>query len=124
MQTGPLVLHPADGRGEFATGERCHVVELLNRPGVPAVSLARARVEPGVTTQLHALDVLEVYVILEGTGEMDAGDGRSLSVGPGDAVEIPAGTPQRIRNTGATDLVFLCLCLPRFTLEGYAALGA
>jgi mannose-6-phosphate isomerase-like protein (cupin superfamily) len=124
VTNAPLRLIPASGRGEFETAERCHIAELLNDPAVGAVSLARARVEPGVTTQLHALDVREIYVILSGAGEMDAGDGgAALTVGPGDAVDIPAGTAQRIRNTGKSDLVFLCLCLPRFRPEGYTALG-
>ncbi|HUG62543.1 MAG TPA: cupin domain-containing protein [Methylomirabilota bacterium] len=124
MTNAPLRLIPASGRGEFETAERCHITELLNDPSVGAVSLARARVEPGVTTQLHALDVREIYVVLDGAGEVDSGDGApALTVGPGDAVEIPAGTAQRIRNTGTTDLVFLCLCLPRFRPEGYTALA-
>jgi mannose-6-phosphate isomerase-like protein (cupin superfamily) len=37
-------------------------------------------------------------------------------------VVIPAGTPQQIENTGTTDLVFLCVCSPRFRQEGYEAL--
>jgi mannose-6-phosphate isomerase-like protein (cupin superfamily) len=122
MPSSPLVLIPAGGRGEFPTAERCHITELLNDPSVAAVSLARARVEPGVTTQLHALDVREIYIVLEGSGVMDAGDGIDVAVGPGDCVDIPAGCAQRIRNTGAADLVFLCLCLPRFQPEGYVAL--
>lgn len=123
MTEGPLRLIPARGAGEFATEERCHITELLNDPSVGAVSLARARVEPGVTTQLHALDVEETYIVEAGAGAMDAGDGRELGVGPGDCVVIAAGTPQRIRNVGDTDLVFLCLCRPRFRPDGYTALG-
>ncbi len=124
MPESPLRLIPASGRGEVSTGERCHIAELLNDPAVPGVSLARARVEAGVTTQLHALDVREVYIVERGAGVMDAGDGVEVRVGPGDCVDIPAGAAQRIRNDGPGDLVFLCLCLPRFTPEGYAPLGA
>ena len=108
---------------EFPTGERCHITELMNDADVPQLSLARARVEPGVTTQLHALDVREIYVILSGHGVMDTGDGEALEVGPGDCVDIPAGADQRIRNTGDRDLVFLCLCAPRFTPACYRATG-
>lgn len=107
---------------EFWTGERCWILELLNEAGSPGLSIARARVEPGVTTELHALDVREVYVILEGSGEMDTGAGAPLSVRPGDLVDIPAGAAQRICNTGGTDLVFLCVCTPRFTPTGYTDL--
>jgi mannose-6-phosphate isomerase-like protein (cupin superfamily) len=121
--TTPLKLIPSSGRGEFATNERCHITELLNDPAIAAVSLTRARVEPGVTTQLHALDVREIYVVIDGAGEMDSGDGVAVPVRPGDSVVIEVGTPQRITNTGTSDLVFLCLCLPRFRPAGYTALG-
>ncbi len=107
---------------EFSTGERCHVTEFLNDPRVPGVSLARARVEPGVSTQLHALAVREIYLILSGVGRMEDGTGRSVPVGPGDCVDIPAGAAQRIVNIGTEDLLFLCLCTPRFEDDGYVAL--
>ena len=32
---------------------------------------------------------------------------------------IPAGTAQQITNTGPEDLVFLCVCTPRFTPNCY-----
>lgn len=112
-----------DGRGEFATGERCYIQELLNHPSVDAFSLARARVEPGVTTQLHALSVREVYIVLSGHGEMAGGEDQRFPIGPGDAVDIPAEAPQQVTNTGTEDLVFLCLCAPRFDASSYTALG-
>lgn len=111
---------PAD---EKSTGERCHITEILNHPSLPAFSLARARVEPGVTTQLHALSVREIYIVLSGEGEVSGGTGQSFRIGPGDAVDIPAGAPQQVANTGTTDLVFLCACLPGFTAESYTPLG-
>jgi mannose-6-phosphate isomerase-like protein (cupin superfamily) len=43
-------------------------------------------------------------------------------VGPGAIVVIPAGTPQQITNPGTTDLVFHCICTPRFTPGCYEAL--
>jgi Mannose-6-phosphate isomerase len=70
---------------------------------------------------LHALDVDETYVITAGEGWMELG-GVGFSVRAGDAVAIPAGTAQRIRNTGAGELVFLCLCVPRFRPDGYTPL--
>ena len=36
--------------GEFHTPERCWVTELANHASDPAVSVARIRVEPDVTT--------------------------------------------------------------------------
>jgi mannose-6-phosphate isomerase-like protein (cupin superfamily) len=114
-------LTPGGGLQEFPTSERCFITEFLNHPSRPDVSLARARVEPGVVTELHALDVEETYVIEAGGGMVEVGGDR-FRVRPGDSVRIPEGTPQRIENDGTTDLVFLCLCRPRFRPEGYAGL--
>ena len=100
---------------EFYTDERVYITELLNAEQSPGVSLAVARVESGVTTQLHALrGVDEIYIIREGSGVVEVNH-VAQPVKIGDKVLIAAGTPQRITNTGAGDLVFYCLCLPRFT---------
>lgn len=106
---------------EFWTGERCYISELVNDESWPEFSIARTRVEPGVTTQLHALGVHEVYVIESGTGLMTVGDDAPFSVGPGDTVSIPKDVAQSIENTGADDLVFLCVCAPRFSQECYTS---
>ncbi len=116
-------LTPGGDLREFGTSERCFITELLNHPTRPDVSLARARVTPGVVTELHALDVEETYVIEMGSGMMEVG-GNRFRVSPGDSVRIPRGMAQRIENDGAADLVFLCLCHPRFRPEGYASLEA
>ena len=109
--------------GEFHTAEGCHIRELLNDARVPQTSLATARVEAGVTTALHRVSVQEWYVIVAGSGVMTVGGEEPFPVGPGDTVAIPAGVAQCIRNTGGTDLVFHCICQPRFRPECYEALG-
>jgi mannose-6-phosphate isomerase-like protein (cupin superfamily) len=43
-------------------------------------------------------------------------------VHPGDVVVIPAGTQQQITNEGTSDLVFYCVCSPRFTPGSYTSL--
>jgi mannose-6-phosphate isomerase-like protein (cupin superfamily) len=110
-----------DPASEELTAERCFVLESWNDGDDPAVSIARARVEPGVTTQLHSLDVDERYLIVAGSGQVEAGELQE-EVGPGDVVVIPAGVPQRIANKTDEDLVFYCICTPRFRPEGYSAL--
>lgn len=112
----------ASGGTEFPTRERLHITERLNDPAIPAMSVADARVEPGITTELHSLTVDEWYLIQRGTGLMEVGGDASFNVGPGDTVIIPAGMSQRIRNTGDRDLCFQCICLPRFTPARYEAL--
>ena len=107
---------------EFWTTERCYISELVNDAAWPEFSIARTRVEPGITTQLHALSVHEVYVIESGTGLMTVGDEAPFSVAAGDIVAIPKQVPQRIKNTGTSDLSFLCVCTPRFSQECYTSL--
>jgi len=105
---------------EFATPERCFIVETLSQP---SLSVARARVEPGVTTAWHSVDgTIERYVMAEGRGRMCIGDEPPQEVGPGDLVTIPAGVRQRISNIDDRDLIFYCLCTPRFEQKNYRAL--
>ena len=108
---------------EFFTDERCHILETWNDARDPGISVARARVEPGVTTELHVLDgVVERYLVTQGTGEMELDGQVTGLVGPGDFVYIPAGVPQRVRNTGAEDLVFYCICTPAWREGVYRSL--
>ena len=105
---------------EWYTDERCHIRELSNTADDPDLSIAQARVTPGVVTRWHRLTgVTERYVILEGQGRMEVGDLPPRTLRPGDVVLIPPGCRQRIANTGGTDLIFLALCSPRFTPEAY-----
>lgn len=108
------------GLNEFFTNEKCHITELLNTEEVNNLSIAKARVEPGVTTTLHKLrNTAEVYYILSGKGAMEV-DGEKMGVvATNDMVCIPENSTQRITNTGESDLVFLCICTPRFTPENY-----
>lgn len=108
---------------EFYTPECCHILELFNKKDDEFCSIARARVEPGITTQLHALKgTIERYVIIEGVGEIEVGGEDPEIVRPLDTVLIPAGVSQRITNRGSTDLVFLCICTPKFDPECYQEL--
>lgn len=112
-----------DPSTEFSTPERCRIVEIHNDEGDAACSIARARVAPGVTTQLHSLrGTIERYVILDGKGAVEV-DGRAPApIGPLDVVCIPQGASQRITNTGNVDLIFLCVCTPRFKQENYVTM--
>ena len=126
MSTGPKdtpsVRRP-DAAAEFFTDERCHILETWNDARDPEVSVARARVEPGITTELHVLDgVAERYLITQGTGEMELDGQPPAAVGPGDFVYIPAGVTQRVTNTGADDLIFYCICTPAWQEGVYRGL--
>ena len=105
------------------TAERCCIIETYNSTADESLSIARARVAPGVTTAWHSVEgTVERYVIAEGCGRAEVGDFPVAEVSPGDVVVIPAGVRQRIGNIGTADLVFYCVCTPRFRAENYRAL--
>jgi mannose-6-phosphate isomerase-like protein (cupin superfamily) len=105
---------------EFYTPEKCYIIELSNTPDDPDVSIARARVAPGVTTRWHrVVGTVERYVILEGSGRVQVGSLPPQDVGAGDMVLIPPSCRQRITNLGQGDLIFLAVCTPRFRPEAY-----
>ncbi len=116
-------IRTVDQSAEYFFDEGCHILELSNDPDDPDLSIARARVTAGGTTHWHRLDgVAERYVVIAGEGEVELGDGTRGRLGAGDVVRIPSGMPQRIRNTGSGDLLFLALCTPRFTPAAYVDL--
>jgi len=117
--TDARILRPDDA-DEYDTEERCFILELSNAASDEALSIARARVEPGVTTAWHrVIGTTERYVILDGAGRVEVEGLEPQAVTAGDVVIIPPGARQRIANTGAVDLVFLALCTPRFRPENY-----
>jgi mannose-6-phosphate isomerase-like protein (cupin superfamily) len=100
--------------------EGCFILELSNSADDPDVSIARARVPPGVTTRWHRLrGSVERYVVIEGEGRVEVGELSPQLVGPGDVVLIPSSCRQRITNTGEDDLIFLAICSPRFVPDAY-----
>jgi len=114
-----------DSDSEFYTSERCHIVELSNTRDDPFVSIARARVEPGVTTRWHRLkEAVERYYILAGQGRVEIGELPPQEVARGDVVFIPPMCRQRITNTGLEDLIFLAICSPRFSIDDYEEIGS
>lgn len=99
--------------------DRSILCELLHPDKVPeaagmSCSIAHAIVPAGEATLPHLLErSTEIYYILEGCGEMHIGDEQG-PVHPGQIVYIPPGARQFIRNTGATNLVFLCIVAPKW----------
>jgi mannose-6-phosphate isomerase-like protein (cupin superfamily) len=79
-------------------------------------SLAEAELGPRQETQRHYhARTEEIYVLLEGGGEMEVEDDRA-EVGVGDAILIPAGARHQI--TASEDGArFLCCCAPPYSDE-------
>lgn len=113
-------IRPLDLSGEYLTDEGCYITEVSNSDDDPGLSIARARVRPGVTTRWHRLrGTAERYVITDGIGRVEVGELPPREVRSGDVVLIPPLCRQRIANIGTTDLVFLAICTPRFERAAY-----
>ena len=109
-----------DLSSEHPTAEKCFIVELSNSADDERLSIARARVGPGISTRWHRLKRSgERYYILSGNGRAEIGNMSPADVSPGDVVIIPPMCRQRITNTGTEDLVFLALCTPPFAADDY-----
>ena len=107
-------------QAEYFFEEGCFILELLNDPAEPDLSIARARVPAGTATRWHRLqETRERYLILQGNGRVEVGDDAPRNVGVGDVVNIPPMTRQRISNTDTQDLIFLAICSPRFQRQNY-----
>jgi mannose-6-phosphate isomerase-like protein (cupin superfamily) len=108
---------------ESFSDEQCYILESWNSERDASVSIARARVCPGVSTKLHRIKgIVERYLITHGSGEVAVGDMDPELAGPGDVVIIPKDVPQKITNSGDKDLIFYCICTPRFTADRYEVL--
>ena len=104
---------------EFIAGDNSILREILHPDKADLTlrySLAHAIVRPGQTTKPHRLKTSEVYYIVSGKGVMHI-NGDSGIVRPGSTVYIPPRTTQFIRNSGKTDLVFLCIVDPAWRKE-------
>jgi len=104
---------------EITAGDGSALREILHPDRGPfplGYSLARAVVGPGRKTTPHRLKSSEVYYIVEGRGLMHV-ERETAEVAAGQAVYIPALHTQHIENTGAGDLVFLCIVDPAWKPE-------
>lgn len=108
------VLNLAD-QAPFTTKDGSTIRSILDHTNAPVEkqSLAEARVPAGGATERHYHRLSEeFYFIFEGNGEMEI-DGEVRTVGPGDAILIPAGAWHTI--AASVDLRFLCCCAPPYS---------
>lgn len=71
----------------------------------------------GVTPHVHPV-ARERFEVLSGRGSFLAGR-RWREAGPGEVVEVPAGTRHAYRNRGTEELHMLCRAAPPQTLEAF-----
>ena len=83
--------------------------------GAREQSLAEASLPAGGSTERHYhARSEEIYVLLEGSGEMEV-EGDRRQVVPGDAILIPPGAWHEIRADADGGLRFLCCCAPPYS---------
>jgi mannose-6-phosphate isomerase-like protein (cupin superfamily) len=99
---------------EFIAGDNTLLRELFN-PLKDEIdvgySFAVGRVQPGGDTYPHRLKSAEVYFFLKGTAEVTI-DEETAVVGATQAIYIPPGSSQKVRNAGADELLFVCIVDP------------
>jgi len=114
-----MIVKDPENCEEIVANDNSLLKELLNpRKEDLAISysLAIARVTPGNSTYQHKLRSSEVYYIISGEGEMHIND-EVEKVYKGETIYIPPNAVQWIKNTGASDLVFLCIVDPAWRAE-------
>jgi mannose-6-phosphate isomerase-like protein (cupin superfamily) len=83
-------------------------IELLNEAAAAAKSLpfrySRFRVAPGRQSSLDQHDVLEVWIVVSGSGKLSYDDG-TFPISAGQAVQFASGHPHQVLNDGTSDLV-------------------
>lgn len=78
-----------------------------------SMSLGEVIVLPGKSHEWHVHDDSdEVVYVLAGHGTFSVGEGNLLTIGPGDAVHIPAGVEHDSHNTGWAPLHLLVMYSP------------
>ena len=108
----PVTCNSRESCVPYITKDSSAIREIMH---AASQSLAEATVAPGQTTVLHYhIKSEEIYYILSGRGMMWL-EGEEKAVGAGDAILIPPNQRHNIRNTGSSDLVFLCCCAPGYS---------
>lgn len=104
-----------DDATPFTTADGSTIRVLLDaESGTANQSLAEAWLEPGQATERHYHAAAEeLYVLLDGAGEMEV-DGDRARVRAGDAILIPPGAWHQIRASSGAPLRFLCCCAPPY----------
>jgi mannose-6-phosphate isomerase-like protein (cupin superfamily) len=108
-----------EGAEPFTTLDGSTIRVLLDARlgGARHQSLAEATLASGQPTKRHYhAQTEEIYVVLEGSGEMEVEGDRS-HVGVGDAILIPPGAWHQIRADDTGELRFLCCCAPPYSDE-------
>lgn len=112
-----MEIRSRDASEPFITADGSTIRSLLDAGNAPVErqSLAEATIEAGERTQRHYhRESEEFYYLLSGTGDMEI-DGEHRTVGPGDAVLIPAGSWHQITAAADAPVRMLVCCAPPYS---------
>lgn len=79
-------------------------------------SISQCVIGPGKSSKPHKLKSSEIYFVTKGHGVLHVDD-ESSDIAENQAVYIPPLSRQFVRNTGKTDLEFLCIVEPAWKQE-------
>ena len=112
-----MEIRSRDASEPFITADGSTIRSLLDASNAPVRKqrLAEATIDAGEQTQRHYhRHSEEFYFLIEGSGDMEL-DGEHRSIGPGDAVLIPAGSWHQITaDTGGPIRMLVC-CAPPYS---------
>ena len=114
-----MLTKPLSACREILAGDKTILRELLHPSRDPAAvgySLAHVKLAKGTASLPHRLKTSEVYYFISGRGLMHV-DGDRATVGPEQTLYVPPGAVQHLENTGADELVFLCIVDPAWRAE-------
>ena len=94
----------------FAAGDTSVIGYAAPSRGAAQVSLWRIELAPGSTSPLHYMDCEEVFLGLEGSAIATV-EGSEHTLGAGDCLILPAGTPFTFHVPG-TDPFHALACIP------------
>ena len=113
-----MEIRSRDDATPFTTADGSTIRVLLDaETGTRNQSLAEAWLDPGQATlrHYHARSE-ELYVLLDGEGELEV-DGERSQVGPSQAILIRPGARHQITASDRGPLRFLCCCAPPYAHE-------
>jgi mannose-6-phosphate isomerase-like protein (cupin superfamily) len=114
-----MLIRDIAGSKEIIAGDNTLLKELFNPLKDDLefrYSFAVGRVQSGGTTYLHRLKHSELYFFLKGTAEVTINEETAV-VGASQAVYVPPGASQQVKNVGGDELLFVCIVDPAWKEE-------
>lgn len=104
---------------EFPAGRATRIFAGVAGLPVRQFAMGHSTLYPGGGIPLHHHSNEEVYVILQGLGEMTV-SGEILTVAAGSAVYLPPEVPHALRNTGGEELIVMWVYAPATVVDHWA----